>query len=414
MNVSERTKAARLAARKLAVTPVDVRNAALRGMAEALLTQTPCLLEANARDLDAGKAKGLGDALLDRLALTPARVAAMAEGLRQIAALPDPIGQIISGAKRGGGLDISRIRVPLGVIGIIYESRPNVTSDAAGLCLKAGNAVILRGGSEAIHSNTAIARALFSAADGAGLPRHSVQMIETTDRNAALQLIQAEGEVDVLIPRGGEALKKFVLDNARVPVLTALGGNCHTYVDAEADLGMAEAIAFNAKVSRPSVCNALETLLVHRKAAETLLPGLAAKYREAGVELRGCARTQAILPGILRASEEDYATEFLALTLAIRVVGSLDEALDHIALYGTKHSEAIVTQNYAAAERFLAEVDAACVYVNASTRFTDGFEFGQGAEVGISTQKLHARGPIGISELTTYKTLIRGSGQVRT
>ena len=413
MNILEITQAAKSAARGLATTSVEVRNRALLSMAEALLLYSSLLMKENAKDLEAGRAKGLSKAMLDRLALSETRIGAMAEGLRQIAALPDPIGQIISGGRRANGLEITRVRVPLGVIGIIYESRPNVTSDATGLCLKSGNAVILRGGSEAIYSNTAIARVLIEAGEGAGLPPDSVQLIETTDREVALELIRAEGKVDVLITRGGESLKKFVNENARVPVLTALGGNCHTYIDRNADLIMAQEIAFNAKVSRPSVCNAMETLLVHQNVAAQVLPSLLGRLQSADVEVRACAITQTFSPGLTLATEEDYANEFLALTLAVRVVGSFEEALDHISRYGTQHSEAIVTGDYATAERFLAEVDAACVYVNASTRFTDGAEFGQGAEVGISTQKLHARGPIGVNELTTYKTLIRGNGQIR-
>ena len=413
MNILERTQAAKNAARRLATTSVEVRNRALLSMGEALLTGVSSLMEENAKDLEAGRAKGLSEAILDRLTLSETRIGGMAEGLRQIAALPDPIGQIISGGRRANGLEITRVRVPLGVIGIIYESRPNVTSDATGLCLKSGNAVILRGGSEAIHSNTAIAKVLIEAGEKAGLPPYSIQFIETTDREVALELIRAEGKVDVLITRGGESLKKFVSENARVPVLTALGGNCHTYIDQNADLRMAQEIAFNAKVSRPSVCNAMETLLVHQKVAAQVLPSLLGRLKSANVEVRACVITQTFSPGLTLATEEDYANEFLALILAVRVVGSFEEALDHISRYGTQHSEAIVTGDYATAERFLAEVDAACVYVNASTRFTDGAEFGQGAEVGISTQKLHARGPIGVNELTTYKTLIRGSGQIR-
>ena len=413
MNILERTQAAKSAARRLATTSVEVRNRALLSMGEALLTGVSSLMEENAKDLEAGRAKGLSEAILDRLTLSETRIGGMAEGLRQIAALPDPIGQIISGGRRANGLEITRVRIPLGVIGIIYESRPNVTSDATGLCLKSGNAVILRGGSEAIHSNTAIAKVLIEAGEKAGLPPYSIQFIETTDREVALELIRAEGKVDVLITRGGESLKKFVSENARVPVLTALGGNCHTYIDQNADLRMAQEIAFNAKVSRPSVCNAMETLLVHQKVAAQVLPSLLGRLKSANVEVRACVITQTFSPGLTLATEEDYANEFLALILAVRVVGSFEEALDHISRYGTQHSEAIVTGDYATAERFLAEVDAACVYVNASTRFTDGAEFGQGAEVGISTQKLHARGPIGVNELTTYKTLIRGSGQIR-
>ena len=412
--VLEMAKRAKQAARKLAGVGTKIKNAALLAMADALVAQQAVLLDANAADVAAARERGLTETLIDRLTLTPARVAAMAEGLRQIAALPDPVGQIIDGGRQASGLDIQRIRVPLGVIGIIYESRPNVTADAAGLCLKSGNAVLLRGGSEAFRSNVAIARLLRTAGERAGLPEGSLQFIETTDRQAATDLMQATGYVDLLIPRGGESLKKNILANATVPVLTALGGNCHVYVDAGADLRMAADIAFNAKVSRPSVCNALETLLVHANEAEKLLPDLWSRLQAANVEIRGCEQTRQILPNVTTATESDWETEYLALTLAVRVVDSLDEALNHIAQYGTGHSEAIITENYANAERFLQEVDAACVYVNASTRFTDGAEFGMGAEVGISTQKLHARGPIGLTQLTTYKTIIRGTGQIRT
>ena len=412
-NVEEMARRAKAAARKLAGLGADAKSAALLAMAEAMRTHGDAVLDANAADVAAGRESGLSEALLDRLMLNEKRVEAMAEGLRQVAALPDPVGQVIAGSRRPNGLEIQRVRVPLGVVGVIYESRPNVTSDAAGLCLKAGNAVILRGGSEAIRSNVALARLLATAGERAGLPADSLQLIETTDREAALALMRAEGLVDVLIPRGGEALKKSVLQNATVPVLTSLGGNCHTYVDAGADLAMATEIAFNAKVSRPSVCNAMETLLVHAAEAEALLPELGARYGAAGVEIRGCERTCRLVPQAIGASEADWETEYLALILAVRVVDSLEEALEHIARYGSGHSEAIVTEDYRAAERFLQEVDAACVYVNASTRFTDGAEFGQGAEVGISTQKLHARGPVGLAELTTYKTLVRGSGQIR-
>ena len=402
-----------IAARQLATTGTHTKDIALRGMAESLIAQHDAILAANALDIQAGREKGLSTTLLDRLLLTEQRIQGMAEGLRQIAGLPDPVGQVLEGSRRPNGLDIQRVRVPLGVIGIIYESRPNVTADAAGLCVKSGNAVILRGGSEAIHSNTVIARILAHAGECGGLPQHSIQFIETTDRSAALALMRAEGYIDLLIPRGGEGLKKMVMENATVPVLKALGGNCHTYVDSSADLTMAADIAFNAKVSRPSVCNAMETLLVHQDVAEALLPSLCTRYQEAGVELRGCEATRHLVPFVVLADESDWATEFLAPILAIRVVPSLDFALDHIAKYGTKHSEAIVTKDYDSAQRFVQEVNCACAYVNASTRFTDGFEFGLGAEVGISTQKLHARGPVGIVELTTYKTIVRGNGQIR-
>lgn len=411
--VLEQARRAKTAARQLGGVSTQTKNTALLAIAGALIAQAEIIKDANASDVAAGRERGLTEALLDRLTLNDTRIAAMAEGLRQIAALPDPVGQVVDGGRRPNGLEMQRVRVPLGVIGIIYESRPNVTIDAAGLCLKSGNAVILRGGSEAICSNLSLARLCALAGEKAGLPADSIQLIGTTDREAALTLMRAEGLVDVLIPRGGESLKKTVLENARIPVLTSLGGNCHTYVDASADSAMAQEIAFNAKVSRPSTCNAMETLLVHTDRAGALLPGLCERLAQAGVEIRGDERVQVCWPAVLPATEEDWATEYLAPILAIRVVDSLDEALEHIAEYGSGHSEAIVTAEYAAAERFTREVDAACVYVNASTRFTDGFEFGLGAEVGISTQKLHARGPIGLTELTTCKTIVRGAGHVR-
>lgn len=411
--VLEMAQRAKAAARQLTAVDTATKNAALTAMADALLANAVRIKDANATDIAAGRENGLSDTLLDRLTLNDARIRSMAEGLQQVAALPDPVGQILSGGRLANGLEMQRVRVPLGVVGIIYESRPNVTADAASLCLKAGNAVILRGGSEAIRSNTVLARLLATAGERAGLPEHALQFIETTDRDAAIALMRAEGLVDLLIPRGGERLKKSIMANATVPVLASLGGNCHTYVDASADLSMAAAIAFNAKVSRPSVCNAMETLLIHASVAAALLPELCAQFAAAGVELRGDDRVRALSPTALEACEADWETEFLAPILAVRVVDSLEAAIDHIARYGTGHSEAIVTESYASSDRFVREVDAACVYVNASTRFTDGSEFGMGAEVGISTAKLHARGPVGLAELTTYKTILRGSGQIR-
>ncbi|MCW3100441.1 MAG: glutamate-5-semialdehyde dehydrogenase [Chthonomonadaceae bacterium] len=411
--VLEMAQQAKAASRQLGALNTATKNDALEAMANALLANSEQIKDANATDLAAGRESRLSETLLDRLTLTDARIRTMAEGLLQVAALPDPIGQVLSGGRLANGLEMQRVRVPLGVIGIIYESRPNVTADAASLCLKAGNAVILRGGSEAIRSNTILARLLATAGERAGLPANALQFIDTTDRDAAVALMRAEGYVDLLIPRGGERLKKSVMANATVPVLASLGGNCHTYVDANADLVMAAEIAFNAKVSRPSVCNAMETLLVHSAVAAALLPDLCTRYASAGVELRGDESVRALFPAALAADESDWATEFLAPVLAIRVVDSLDAAIDHIARYGTGHSEAIVTESYGHSERFVREVDAACVYVNASTRFTDGSEFGMGAEVGISTAKLHARGPVGLSELTTYKTILRGNGQIR-
>ncbi|AVX19971.1 glutamate-5-semialdehyde dehydrogenase [Carboxydocella sporoproducens DSM 16521] len=411
--VVEKAKLAQKAARQLAAASTDVKNAALLAMAEALQQRSDEILRANAQDMEAGRQKGLSQALLDRLLLTEKRIADMAEGLRQVAALPDPVGEVVKMWTRPNGLQIGQMRVPLGVVGIIYEARPNVTVDAAALCLKTGNAVLLRGGSEAIHSNTAIARIISRAAREVGLPEGAIQLIEITGREAVNVMLRLNGYLDVLIPRGGAGLIRTVVENASVPVIETGVGNCHVYVDAEADLAMAEEIVINAKTQRPAVCNAMETLLVHREVAAEFLPGLAERLTELGVELRGCPVTRSLVPGIQPATEDDWATEFLDLILAIRVVDSLDEALEHIYLYGTKHSEAIVTSNYFTARRFLQEVDAAAVYVNASTRFTDGFQFGFGAEIGISTQKLHARGPMGLTELTTIKYIVYGEGQIR-
>jgi glutamate-5-semialdehyde dehydrogenase len=413
MQVKDLAIAARAAARALAASGTGTRNAALHAMADALVQSAPAVLEANQRDLEAAANAGMPASLVDRLRLTRERIAAMAEGVRQVAALADPIGEVVEGWQRPNGLEIQRVRVPFGVIGIIYESRPNVTADAASLCLKAGNACLLRGGSEALHSNTAIVAILRQALAQAGLPEDSIQLIGTADRAAARELMRLNGLVDLLIPRGGAGLIQTVMQEATVPVIETGTGNCHTYVDATADLEMALSIAINAKCSRPSVCNAMETLLLHEVLMDEFLPPLQEAMTQRGVELRGCERTLQALPGITPATEADWETEFLDLILAVKVVDGLDEAIAHINRYGTRHSEAIVTEDYTAAQKFLREVDAACVYVNASTRFTDGFEFGFGAEIGISNQKLHARGPMGLRELTTTKYIVRGSGQVR-
>lgn len=404
---------AQKAARKLAVTPSTIKDKALIAMADSLNLYRNDILTANHVDIENGKLKGLSNALLDRLLLNDVRIDAMAEGLRQIATLPDPIGEGLGSKRRPNGLEISKVRVPLGVIGIIYEARPNVTVDATGLCLKSGNAVLLRGGSEAIYSNLAIIKIIANAAYSAGIAEGAIQFIETTDRQAVNAMLKLNQYLDVIIPRGGAGLIKTVVENSSVPVIETGTGVCHTFVDATADLKMAEDIAFNAKVSRPGVCNAMETLLIHEAVAGKFLPSMLAKYHEAGVELRGCTVTARYHQAVKPASEEDWATEYHDLILAVRVVSSLDQALDHIARYGTNHSEAIVTQNYDNARRFQQEVDAAAVYVNASTRFTDGFEFGFGAEIGISTQKLHARGPMGLAELTSIKYIISGNGQIR-
>lgn len=404
---------AKAAARKMAVLSTVDKNKALHMMADRLEMQQEKILSANAVDMEAGKSKGLTAALLDRLHLTPARITGMAEGLRQVAALPDPVGECLGGARRPNGLDIRKVRVPFGVIAMIYEARPNVTVDAAGLCLKTGNAVILRGGSEAIESNKALAEILIQAGQEAGIPAGAIALVETTDRMAVNLLLRMNRYIDLIIPRGGAGLIRTVVENSTVPVIETGIGVCHTFVDESADLEMAADIAFNAKVSRPGVCNSMETLLVHRAIAGQLLPSLLARYANAGVELRGCPETMAQCTDIKPATEEDWATEYLDYILSVKVVGSLDEALEHIDRFSTKHSEAIVTRDYDNARRFQQQVDAAAVYVNASTRFTDGFEFGFGAEIGISTQKLHARGPMGLVELTSIKYLIDGNGQIR-
>ncbi|HSV73232.1 MAG TPA: glutamate-5-semialdehyde dehydrogenase [Chthonomonadales bacterium] len=418
MEVSSEVRAmavrAREAATALCAATTASKNAAIDAMASALCASEVRLLEANQADVAVARARGSAPAMVDRLMLSPPRIAAMADGLRQIAALPDPVGEVVEGWRRPNGLEILRVRVPIGVVGIIYESRPNVTADAAGLCLKAGNAVLLRGGSEALRSNEAIVECLAGAVRSAGLPQTCVQLVATPDREAAREMMRLNGLIDVLIPRGGAGLIRTVMENATVPVIETGTGNCHTFVDASADLEQALAIALNAKCSRPSVCNAMETLLVHEVIAEEFLPGAAESLRGQGVELRMCERGREIVLDAKPATEEDWATEFLDLTLAVKVVPDVGAAIAHIRQYGTRHSEAILTGDLESARRFTREVDAACVYVNASTRFTDGFEFGFGAEVGISNQKLHARGPMGLRELTTHKYIVQGEGHIRT
>ncbi|GBG56449.1 gamma-glutamyl phosphate reductase [Sporomusaceae bacterium FL31] len=406
-------RAAKTAARKLAVLATTIKNNALMNMADALAANCTRILSANAKDIANGQQKGLTQSLLDRLMLNEARIMAMAEGLRQIAALPDPIGEGLGMQRRPNGLEIAKVRVPLGIIGIIYEARPNVTVDAAGLCLKAGNAVILRGGSEAIHSNLEIITIISAAAYSAGIPDGAIQFIETTDRQAVNAMLKLNQYLDVIIPRGGAGLIKTVVENSTVPVIETGTGVCHTFVDETADLAMAQAIAFNAKVSRPAVCNSMETLLVHQAVADKFLPDMLTQFSKAGVELRGCPETMKYSTAVLAAVEDDWQTEYHDLILSIKVVRNIEAAIDHIDQYSTRHSEAIVTQNYDNARRFQHAVDAAAVYVNASTRFTDGFEFGFGAEIGISTQKIHARGPMGLPELTSIKYVITGNGQIR-
>lgn len=409
----EQGRMARQAARFLATASTTLKNDALLAMAKALENEIPAILEANRLDLELGRQQGLTSALLERLALNEDRVKDMAQGLREIAALTDPVGEVLGMWRRPNGLEVGRVRTPMGVVGIIYESRPNVTADAAGLCIKSGNAIILRGGEEAINSNRVIARAISGAAETAGLPKGSISFIDSDDKEAAVFLMQMNDFVDVLIPRGGLGLKKAVMQNATVPYIMTGMGNCHVYVDQFADLAKAKPIVFNAKVQRPSVCNAAETLLVHQEAAANFLPGMLGELMSAGVEIRGCERTQSIVPDINLATEQDWDQEYLDLILAVKVVDSLEEAIDHINTHGTGHSEAIVSENYSNVRRFMAAVDAAAVYANASTRFTDGGVFGFGAEMGISTQKLHARGPMGLTELTTIKFVIYGDGQIR-
>ncbi len=412
MTLEEMGKRAKAAARELA-SAGNRKEKALLHAGEALWNRREVLLAANVLDVQAGKEQGMSQALLDRLALTEDRIRDMAKAVEDVAKAADPVGKVLSGGVLPNGLKIQKVAVPLGVIGIIYEARPNVTSDAAALCLKAGNAVILRGGKEAFRSNLAVTAILRDALRETGLSADCVQLVEDTSRQSAQELMALTDYLDVLIPRGGAGLIRSVKENARVPVIETGVGNCHVYVDASAQVAMAADIVYNAKTSRPSVCNAMETLLVHQDIAEKALPAIKARLDEKQVELRGCERAQAILPGIKAAEEADWETEYLDYILAVRVVDSLDQALEHIARYSTGHSECIVTENYANAQRFLNEVDSAAVYVNASTRFTDGGQFGLGAEIGISTQKLHARGPMGLEQLTSYKFLIEGCGQVR-
>lgn len=405
---------ARRASHSLATVSTAVKDAALDAMAQALINNKKGLLEANAKDLAGAEEKGLTKAMIDRLTLTEARIEEMADGLREVMALPDPVGEVLCMWKRPNGLEVGRIRVPLGVIGIIYESRPNVTADTAGLCLKSGNAVILRGGSEAIHSNKAIAHIIKEAAVDSGIPEGAIQFIEETDRAVVNAMLKLDKYIDVIIPRGGEGLIRAVTEASTIPVIKHDKGLVHIYIDAEADHSMAEDILVNAKTQRPGVCNAVETLLVHNAIAPTILPSLLKALQEKGVEIRGCPKTQAIGNDVVPATEEDWDTEYLDLILAVKVVESFELAVEHIHRYSSRLTEAIITTNYASARRFLREVDSSCVFVNASTRFTDGNQFGLGAEMGVSTSKLHARGPVGLADLTSVKYFIFGDGQVRT
>jgi len=411
--VTDRAKRARAAARKLATVSSTVKNTALLKMADALVAQASALLTANAKDLEEAKRRGLSKAMIDRLTLDPKRIGEMAAGLRDVAALPDPVGEVVKMVRRPNGMQVGRVRVPIGVIGIVYESRPNVTADAASLCLKAGNAVVLRGGSEAVQSNAAIIQILSTVGVESGLPEGCIVFLDNPDRQAVMEMLKLEALIDLIIPRGGESLMKTVTEHSRIPVIKHDKGLCHTYVDEGADLSMARAICLNAKVQRPGTCNAMETLLVHEGIASDFLPGMIRALREAGVEVRGCSKSRAIVSEIKEATEEDWTTEYLDLILAVKVVKNMDEAMEHIARYGSQHSEAIVTRDYGRARQFLNEVDACAVFVNASTRLNDGYQFGLGAEIGISTSRIHARGPMGLEELTTTKYIVLGEGQLR-
>ncbi len=413
MKVRELAQEAKRASNLLAITSAQTRNSALVAMSAALLDAVPSILKANAEDVFAAKERGVKASFIDRLTLDQKRIEAMAAGLKKVSLLTDPIGKSDSVIVRPNGLRIEKRRVPLGVIGIIYEARPNVTADAIALCIKSGNACVLRGGSEAIRSNIAIYEALRSAAEQSGIPVGSIQLLQDTDRAAANEMMRLNGLIDVLIPRGGAGLIQSIVQQATVPVIETGVGVCHVYIDESADLFMAADVIENAKCSRPSVCNAAETLLVHASVAKQCLPEIAARLNARGVELRCDSRAKALMPGSIDATEEDWSTEYNDLILSVKVVDSFEEAVRHIETYGTHHSDAIITSRYERAEQFLNEVNSAAVYVNASTRFTDGEEFGFGAEIGISTQKLHARGPMGLDELTTVKYVIRGSGQIR-
>jgi glutamate-5-semialdehyde dehydrogenase len=411
--VMDKASEAKEGARALARALSGQKNAALMEMANALKKRAKDLITENKRDVQFAKEKGLSRALIDRLRLNEKRIDEMAKGLAEVAALPDPVGEITKMWQRPNGMSVGKMRVPIGVIGIIYESRPNVTADAAGLCLKAGNAVILRGGSEALHSNKAIVKVLRDTLKKQGLHQGAITFIDIPDREAIMEMLKLEGTVDLIIPRGGEALIRAVTENSRIPVLKHYKGVCHVFVDKDADLIMAEELCFNAKVQRPGTCNAMETMLVDEAMAEGFLPRMMKRFETAGVELRGCRKTLAIYPDITEVKEEDFYREYLDLILNVKVVEDMDEAMEHIAKYGSAHSDAIVTINHERAMRFLREVDSSAVFVNASTRLNDGFQFGLGAEIGISTDKIHARGPMGLEELTCTKFIVLGNGQLR-
>ena len=413
MQITEMAQNARMASQTLANASTEMKDQALRKAAQRIEESREKLFKANQKDLDAAREKGLSGAMLDRLTLTDKTIDQIRTSLEEVAALPDPVGEIVRMWKRPNGLMVGKMRIPLGVVGIIYEARPNVTVDAAALCLKSGNAVLLRGGSEAIHSNQTLAGILSRVCLEAGLPEHTVQLIGTTDRTAVLDMLKQEDFIDLIIPRGGEALIRFVSENSRIPVIKHYKGVCHMFVDQTADPEMAKTICLNAKTQRPGVCNALETLLIHRAEADALLPDISGALMEKGVEIRGCPETLLRISEARAASEEDWHAEYLDLILSVKVVGSMEEAIEHILRYGSLHTESIITRDYERAQRFLREVPSSTVMVNASTRFSDGFEFGLGAEIGISTTKLHAYGPMGLEELTTTKFIVHGQGQTR-
>ena len=411
--VSDKAKKAKAASRALANISTEIKNNALFKMAAGLEKESAKLLAENKKDLVAAEQKGLSKAMIDRLTLNNERIKAMADGLREVAALPDPVGEVLGIRRRPNGMEVGKMRVPIGLIGIIYESRPNVTADSAALCLKSGNGVILRGGSEAVHSNTAIVEVLSQAGADAGMPEGAVSFIENPDRACVMEMLKLNQYIDLIIPRGGEGLIRMVSENSTIPVIKHDKGVCHVYVDSHADLAMAEEICFNAKVQRPGTCNAMEAMLVHQDVAKTFLPAIIGRMKKAGVEIRGCAKTKAIVPDIKDATDKDWDTEYNDLIVNVKTVGSMEEAMEHIAAHGSQHSEAIVTNDYRNAHRFQREVDASAVFVNASTRLNDGFEFGLGAEIGISTTRIHARGPMGLEELTSTKFIVYGNGQIR-
>ncbi len=411
--VTDKAKKAKAASRALANISTEIKNNALFKMAAGLEKESARLMAENMKDLVEAEKKGLSRAMIDRLTLNADRIKAMADGLREVAALPDPVGEIIKMRRRPNGMEVGRMRVPIGLIGIIYESRPNVTADSAALCIKSGNGVLLRGGSEAVASNTAIADVLNRAGAEAGIPEGAVSFIENPDRACVMEMLKANRYIDLIIPRGGEGLIRMVSENSTIPVIKHDKGVCHVYVDCKADLPMAAEICFNAKVQRPGTCNAMETMLVHRDLSSSFLPEMVKRFMKAGVEIRGCAKTRALVPDVKEATDKDWDSEYNDLILNVKVVASMEDAMEHIAAHGSQHSEAIVTTDYENSRRFLREVDASAVFVNASTRLNDGYEFGLGAEIGISTTRIHARGPMGLEELTSTKFIVLGSGQIR-